>query len=81
MVVMDWSMKFLPLLFREKQSDWFGQKGLNWHVTVCVLKDYENQLKVRFCVSYIYFHFYYTSDYNVTSLVCVIIVSISLCTS
>ncbi|XP_063418195.1 uncharacterized protein LOC134700982 [Mytilus trossulus] len=47
MVVMDWAMKFLPLLFREKQSDWFGQKGLNWHVTVCVFKDYENQLKHR----------------------------------
>ncbi|CAC5382469.1 unnamed protein product [Mytilus coruscus] len=46
MVVMDWAMKFLPLLFREKQSDWFGQKGLNWHVTVCVFKDYENQLKM-----------------------------------
>ncbi|CAC5397246.1 unnamed protein product [Mytilus coruscus] len=47
MVVMDWAMKFPPLLFREKQSDWFGQKGLNWHVTVCIFNDSENQLKHR----------------------------------
>ncbi|XP_076111669.1 uncharacterized protein LOC143079930 [Mytilus galloprovincialis] len=39
---MDWAMKFLPLAFREKQSDWFGQKGVNWHVSVCIFKD-ENQ--------------------------------------
>ncbi|CAG2252655.1 unnamed protein product [Mytilus edulis] len=32
-IVMDWAMKFLPMSFREKQSDWFGQKGVNWHVS------------------------------------------------
>lgn len=26
LIVMDWAMKFLPMLYREKQSDWFGQK-------------------------------------------------------
>ena len=43
LILMDWAMKFLPLSFREKQSEWFGQKGLNWHVCVCVFKD--NELK------------------------------------
>lgn len=42
LIIMDWAMKFLPLAFREKQSDWFGQKGVNWHVSVCIFKD-ENQ--------------------------------------
>ena len=38
-IIMDWAMKFLPLLYRQKQSHWFGQKGLNWHVCVCIFKD------------------------------------------
>lgn len=38
LLVMDWAMKFLPLLHREKQSDWFGQKGISWHVTVGITK-------------------------------------------
>ncbi|CAG2209469.1 unnamed protein product [Mytilus edulis] len=39
MIVMDWAMKFLPLRHREKQSDFFGQKGFNWHVIVVIFKD------------------------------------------
>lgn len=46
LIIMDWAMKFLPLSFREKQSDWFGQKGLNWHVCVCIFKDKDQNLKV-----------------------------------
>ncbi|CAG2218847.1 unnamed protein product [Mytilus edulis] len=45
MLVMDWAMKFLPLKYREKQTDWFGQRGKNWHVTVCIFKDQENAMK------------------------------------
>ncbi|XP_063436491.1 uncharacterized protein LOC134717922 [Mytilus trossulus] len=44
---MDWAMKFLPLSFREKQSDWYAQKGINWHVYVCIFKDDESNLKHR----------------------------------
>lgn len=32
-VHMDWSMKFLPLKYREKMIDWFGKRGLCWHIT------------------------------------------------
>ncbi|XP_069107183.1 uncharacterized protein [Argopecten irradians] len=47
LLVLDWAMKFLPTFYREKQSDWFGQKGINWHVTVCIYKDKEGNLKHR----------------------------------
>ncbi|CAC5367883.1 unnamed protein product [Mytilus coruscus] len=46
-IVMDWAMKFLPMSFREKQSDWFGQKGVNWHVSVCIYKSENEELKHR----------------------------------
>lgn len=36
LVVMDWAMKFLQLKYREKQSEWFGKRGINWHVS-CVI--------------------------------------------
>ena len=28
LVVIDWAMKFLQMRYREKQSDWFGKRGL-----------------------------------------------------
>ena len=49
LLIMDWAMKFLPLAFREKQSDWYGQKGINWHVSVCIYKDEDLNLKVSTC--------------------------------
>ena len=36
MVLMDWAMKFLQLKYREKQSEWFGKRGMNWRVS-CVI--------------------------------------------
>lgn len=47
LIVMDWAMKFLPMAFREKQSEWYGQKGINWHVSVAIFKDNLNDLKVN----------------------------------
>lgn len=40
-------MKFLPITFREKQSDLYGQKGIHWHVSMCVYKDENSNLNVR----------------------------------
>ncbi|XP_078671137.1 uncharacterized protein LOC144911185 [Branchiostoma floridae x Branchiostoma belcheri] len=34
LLVQDWAMKFLPRKFRESQTDWFGKRGLPWHLTV-----------------------------------------------
>ena len=39
MVVMDWAMKFLQKKYREKQSKWFGKRGINWHVSCVILKN------------------------------------------
>ena len=39
MVVMDWAMKFLQLKYREKQSEWFGKRGINWHVSCVISKN------------------------------------------
>lgn len=33
LIFMDWAMKYIPIIDRESQSEWFGKKGLNWHVT------------------------------------------------
>ena len=30
---MDWAMKFLQMKYLEKQSEWFGKRGINWHVS------------------------------------------------
>jgi hypothetical protein len=35
-VHMDWSMKFLPMKYREKMIDWFGERGLSWHISYVV---------------------------------------------
>ena len=39
-------MKFLPRKFRESQTDWFGKRGISWHLTVATRKnkDGENEM-------------------------------------
>ena len=31
-LIMDWPMKLLQMRYREKQSNWFGKRGLRWHI-------------------------------------------------
>ena len=38
LLVQEWGMKFLPRKYRESQRDWFGKRGLSWHVTVATRK-------------------------------------------
>ena len=33
-IVNDWAMKFLPQRYRESQTDWFGRRGISWHISV-----------------------------------------------
>lgn len=38
LIVMDWAMKWLPKRFRETQAEWFGKKGISWHVSACITR-------------------------------------------
>ena len=38
-VIIDWAMKFDAMKFREKQSEWFAKRGMNWHISSVVLKE------------------------------------------
>ena len=38
---MDLAMKFLQLRYREKQSDWYGKRGLSWHISTVISSDPE----------------------------------------
>ena len=39
LIVMDSVMKFLQLKYCEKQSDWYGRKGLSWHISPVISSD------------------------------------------
>lgn len=41
----DFAMKFMPIKFREAQTDFFGKKGLSWHITVVLRKTSSGQLE------------------------------------
>lgn len=34
LIINDWAMKFLPQMYRESQTDWFGKRGISWHISV-----------------------------------------------
>ena len=38
LVVQDWAMKYLPRKYRENQTDWFGKRGIPWHISVAIRK-------------------------------------------
>ena len=44
LVAMDWAMKFVQIKYREKQSEWYGKRGLSWHVFP---RDYQNEEEVE----------------------------------
>ena len=44
LIVNDWAMKFLPQRYRESQTDWFGKRGLSWHISV-VYRRMEGELQ------------------------------------
>lgn len=46
LLVEDWAMKFLPLHFREKSAEFYGKRGINWHVTAVIKKTQECSLSV-----------------------------------
>ena len=44
-IILDWAMKFTQMKFREKQSEWFGKRGISWHIC-CVISRKEEKLEV-----------------------------------
>ena len=38
LITQDFTMKFLPTQYREMQADFFGKRGISWHLTVCQSK-------------------------------------------
>ena len=38
LIVQDWAMKYLPRKYRESQTDWFGKRGIPWHISVAFRK-------------------------------------------
>ena len=67
LVIMDWAMKFQPKKYREKQCEWFGKRGLSWHVSSVISKHEDNELSVRSFV-----HIFDNSNqdwYSVSSIV------------
>ena len=46
LLVLDWAMKYLPKKFRESQTDWFGKRGLPWHITVAMRKGNDGKIEM-----------------------------------
>ena len=44
--IIDWAMKFLPVSYRETQSEWFGKKGHPWHVCAAIVKKPDEEFEV-----------------------------------
>lgn len=38
LVVQNWAITFMPRKYREIETDWFGKRGIPWHVTVAMRK-------------------------------------------
>ena len=41
-MVVDWEIKVIAMKFREKLSEWFAKRGINWHVRSVVVRQEES---------------------------------------
>ena len=41
-IIVDWTMKFIAMKFREKQAEWFAKRRINWHVSSVVVRQEES---------------------------------------
>lgn len=39
-------MKYLPKKYRESQTDWFGKRGIPWHITVAITRDSDGKMQM-----------------------------------
>ena len=45
LITQDFAMTFLPMQFREAQNDFFGKRGLSWHITVVLRRSAAGQFE------------------------------------
>ena len=45
-ITQDFAMKFLPRRFKEAQMEWFGKRGISWHISHCVRRTSSNEWEV-----------------------------------
>ena len=48
LIVQDWAMKYLPRKYRESQTDWFGKRGIPWHLRVVTRQEGEDLQMLTF---------------------------------
>ena len=65
LIIVDWAMKFLPLKYRETMSEFFGKRGLSWHISAVVTKK-DSRIEVE-CFVHI-FNFCTQNNYAVASI-------------
>jgi len=44
LLVSDWAMKYIPKKYRESQRDWYGKRGISWHITVAIRQSVNVQM-------------------------------------
>ena len=45
-ITQDIAMKVLPRRFKETQIEWFGKRGISWHISLCVRRTSSNECEV-----------------------------------
>lgn len=50
LLIIDWAMKFNQMRYREKRSEWYGKRGMSWHISSVVT--FDNQSKSSRVLSY-----------------------------
>ena len=65
LIIVDWAMKFLPLKYRETICEFFGKRGLSWHIGAVVTKK-DSRIEVE-CFVHI-FNFCTQNNYAVASI-------------
>ena len=67
LLILDWAMKFLQLRFCEKQNDWYGKRGISWHITSVITRSQSDTIEVT---SYAHLFYQCTQDwFAVTSII------------
>ena len=65
LIIVDWAVKFLPLKYRETMCEFFGKRGLSWHISAVVTKK-DSRIEVE-CFVHI-FNFCTQNNYTVASI-------------